>query len=532
VALGYRLADEMAGIVDDDPRVQRQQSWPYSYPPPAPKKPPPPLGEYLANQLEPYVNAPGTTGNLARFARYQIAPERSLGPNERLLRGVKEGGDYDLKEGERVDEEGNVFDAKGNKLAFKHPPQLRELADLFGDAMGPGIPKGSATIASGIRFPVRGQLPPEALKEAPGFAEALAASMRRNKGGGYPAMKDPIPPGTPYSERGKLLDKSLDTADKALTSVSSLTPNDLARAERAREMGFHTPIYHATEPVIPKHSTKEPTPEQLQLMERGAPFMELDPYRGRGALYTADKPGVPLRTNAAQIDPYSARIYGGVVGGPIYGETALPAGLARELPEKLGPVVDKNVADIMEGISKNPAYAPNMEAAVQEMRLHKERRKDPFYSDEFMGQQNRAQKTLADRLMRMYYDAEGNLIPPGEFTPRPIGGSNRGGVIPPYGEFESGRNSNLWKPGQAGEMDPGTGTHSLMQTALGNAGFSGTRVADETFSLGKTIAMMDPNMVRWGGARFRDPTGDLLSARVPPSWLLPPSDERDRKVLP
>jgi len=37
---------------------------------------------------------------------------------------------------------------------------------------------------------------------------------------------------------------------------------------------------------------------------------------------------------------------------------------------------------------------------------------------------------------------------------------------------------------------------------------------------------------RWGGARFRDPTGDLLSARVPPSWLLPPSDERDRKVLP
>jgi hypothetical protein len=531
VALGYRLADEMAGIVDDDPRVQRQTAWPYSYPPPAPKKPPPPLGEYLAGKLEPYVNEPGTAGNLARFARYQIAPERSLKPTERLLRGVKEGGDYELKEGERTDEEGNVFDAQGNKLTFKHPPQLRELADLFGDAMGPGIPKGSATIASGMRWPARGQLPPE-VGPAPGFAEALAASMRRNKGGGYHPGKEITPDIRILSEKNKLLEEGLEKADKSLTSVSSLTPNDLARAARAQLMGFHTPVYHATDPVIPKHSTKEPTPEQLQLMERGAPFTELDPHRGRGALYTADKPSVPLATNAAQINPYDARVYGGVVGGPIYGETALPAGLARELPEKLGPVVDKNVADIMEGISKNPAYAPNMEAARREMQIYKERSGTPFYSDEFMGQQNRAQKTLADRLMRMYYDAGGNLIPPGEFRPPPIGGSNRGSVIPPYGEFESGRNSNLWVPGRAGDLDPRTGTHSIMQTALGNAGFSGARIADETFSLGKTIAMMDPAMVRWGGAAFKDPTGDLLSARVPASWLLPPNDERDRKVLP
>src|SRR5437868_6096 len=214
MALGYRLADEMAGIVDDDPRVQRQQSWPYSYPPPTPKPPPPPLSQYLADKLEPYVNAPGTAGNLARFARYQIAPERSLGPNERLLRGVKEGGDYDLREGERVDEQNNGFDAQGNKLTFKHPPQLRELADLFGDAMGPGIPKGSATTASGIRFPVRGQLPPEALKEAPGFAEALAASMRRNKGGGYHPGKDIPPDVRILSEKERYLREGLEKADK------------------------------------------------------------------------------------------------------------------------------------------------------------------------------------------------------------------------------------------------------------------------------------------------------------------------------
>ena len=488
----------------------------------------------MASALD-YAVARGVPG--ARHLRYQFLPERELKPNERLLPGIK-GGDYQLREGETAgDEPGSVFDAQGNRLSFRHPPNLREFADLFGNIVGGGAPKGAIASGGLMRWPARGELPKEASPTTPAFAEALAASMRRNKDGGYPAVRDmPNPPPARLVEKDRLLDQGLETANKALTTVSSLTPNDLARAERARAMGFHTPIYHATQPIKPQlppgqlaTGTPEFTSEQIDLLQRGAPFLELDPFRGRGALYTADTPKATLAGGAAQIDPYTARIYGGVAGGPIFGETALPAGLARELPEQ-----SASVADIMYGISRNPSYAPNMEAAVREAQNYRQRSGGSFDPNEFQRGQGKAEQDLATRILATYYDPTGKLIPAGEFRPVSAKSTYGDTRIPNYSEFERGRGSNLWDKdpyGLAHKLAPRSGMHSTMQTALGNAGFVGAQVADETLGHGRTIAMLDPAMVRWGGAAFKDPSGDLLSGRVPPSWLLPPRED-ERRMTP
>jgi hypothetical protein len=55
-----------------------------------------------------------------------------------------------------------------------------------------------------------------------------------------------------------------------------------------------------------------------------------------------------------------------------------------------------------------------------------------------------------------------------------------------------------------------------MQNVINSLGFSGSRVRDEMQKvLGSTYAMTDPAAVRAVGAQFKDPFGNLVSARVP-----------------
>lgn len=436
---------------------------------------------------------------VGKFARYQLDPESFLKPNERLKPGLTDGYQYSLKPGETTDDAGTVYGQDGQPVTFKSRPQLSSLADLLGYMVGGvgGAPKGA--VGAGIHRRVH-NFEPSLDAGDPTVHRELALkmeAMHKRGSQGY-AIPDKNP-------------ETLDKADKALTRVSTKDP--LPRYEqsagRALDMGFDTPAFHAT--------THEADPAVARLLA-GTPWRELDPtYKARGAFYLGDfdKPTAGIRSSAAQLGYGEPKIYPFLVKD-VFGENALPSGLQKVLPDRIKGGFD--TTDIYHGLQDAPGYSDNLAAAME---AAKERYGSGFDTSKFLSGQASARQGIAELLARNYYappengvsfmSAPRRLLPPHEF--KPVGVTDTS-AMPHYSTFESGGVPNL-------NGKPQSGLHSPWQNELGAMGFSGARVADEMRNVGaKSFGMFDPTGVRAVGAKFENPTGDLLSAVTPPSsWF-------------
>lgn len=453
------------------------------------------LGETLSGLWESFKGSP-----VGKFAQYEVAPESTMAPNERVRPGLYQGYQYQLRPGETFDDAGTVYGADGNPVTFKDGPQAMGLADLFGLMTGGvagGAPKGAIT--SGFHR-VHRDINPAVTPDLDYAREWLggrlqAGHKRASQGYRLPSLDD----------------VSLEKMDKALTKTSMPSQPYLDKADRALSMGFDTPAYHFT--------NMEPDPEMLKRLA-ATPFREIDPFYGtRGAMYFGDVPSKIIQSGAAQKIYGDPRMYPYVLRD-VMGEHPLPPGTMAQLPETLnlnswGQVTDGSFNDLRAGLQSAPGYADNIGAAREAEKKFRTDLGLGFSPEHFNQYQASASKDLAPMIQRLYYDkvpGEPNtvrLMAPEDFVPATI--SDDG--LPHYSQVEAGANMNR-------NGVPMSGLHSPLQNEIGAIGFSGTRVLDEMRNKGgKSFAMSDPAGVRSMGAKFQDPYGDLLSAQVPSTWI-------------
>ena len=454
------------------------------------------LGETLAGLWDSFKGSP-----VGKFVQYEVAPESTMAPNERVRPGLYQGYQYQLRPGETFDDAGTVYGADGNPVTFKDGPQAMGLADMFGLMTGGvagGAPKGAIT--SGFHR-VHREVNPAITHDIDYARDWLANRLQAGHKRGAQGYRLP-----------DLDDVSLEKMDKALTSMSGAPGKVyLDKADRALSMGFDTPGYHFT--------NMEPDPEIMKRLG-ATPFREIDPFYGtRGSMYFGDVPSKIIQSGAAQKTYGDPRMYPYVLRD-VMGEHALPPGTAAALPETLklnqwGQVTDQSFNDLRAGLQSAPGYADNIGAAREAEKKFMMEQGLGFNQGFFDQAQASASKDLAPMIQKLYYDkvpGEPNtvrLMAPEDFVPA----TTHDDGLPHYSQFEVGARMN--RNGQAF-----TGVHSPLQNEIGAIGFSGSRVLDEMRNKGgKSFAMIDPAGVRSMGAKFQDPYGDLLSARVPATWM-------------
>lgn len=458
------------------------------------------LGDTLAGLVKQGWDAVKNTGP-GKFAQYEFAPESTMAPNERVRPGLYQGYKYELRPGESIDDAGNVYGADGQPVTFKDGPKAMGLADLFGLMTGGvagGAPKGAVT--SGfhrVHRDINPAVTPDIDYARDWLGGRLQAGHKRaSQGYRLPSLDD----------------ASLEKMDKALTKTSMPSQHYLDKADRALSMGFDTPAYHFT--------NMEPDPEMLKRLA-ATPFREIDPfYSTRGSMYFGDVPSKIISSGAAQKTYGDPRMYPYVLRD-VFGEHPLSPGLQAQLPESLalnnwGSPTDAAFKDLQAGMRAAPGYADNIGAAREAEKKFLMDLGYPFNEGGFNATQAEAFDTLTPMLQRLYYDKVPggdpnrlHLMAPEDFVPAQIVDDG----LPHYSQYEAGSRMNR-------KGVPQTGLHSPLQNEIGALGFSGSRVLDEMRNAGgKSFAMIDPAGVRSMAAKFEDPYGDLLSARVPATWM-------------
>ena len=367
-----------------------------------------------------------------------------------------------------------------------------KIADLLGGIVGGGAPSGALRAGYG---PVERSV----LASDPTVVERLAQHIDASAKRVLPRPQMPeggfyVPPVTDEA--------ALAHMDNSLGALSfAPSKNAMGKAERALDMGLDTPAFHIT-------GAKYVDPAAIK---KSSPFLEMDPFiANRGAMYFGDSPSGIWKSGAAQVSG-EPRGFGFVLGRNILGDSALPSALHEAAPASVqfqhGQPITNELLEVMRS---QPGYKDAMAAAREEaQRYYTNSPGNMFDATHYGAGVNNAEHTVAEQLARIYYSdpgykGAGNLISREGFTPV---SASQAEALPKWQEFEAG--ARRTQPGNVG-------VHSPMQNVINSLGFSGSRERDEMQKvLGSTYAMTDPAAVRAVGAQFKDPFGNLVSARVP-----------------